>query len=112
MNKHALSIAVIGWLFIAVGVIALTYHSTHLSEDHIVWILLVRLLAIVCGAGLLFRQNWARWLTAAWLAYHVYLSIHHRVSELVVHTLLFAVIVYFLFRSESSAYFRRPNSPS
>jgi hypothetical protein len=106
MNKRPLSITIVSWIFIAVGVIALIYHSTHLSEDNIIWILLVRFLAIVCGAFMLFRQNWARWLTAAWLAYHVSLSLHHRASELIIHALLFLVIVYFLFRSESSAYFR------
>jgi hypothetical protein len=112
LNKRPLSITIIGWLFIAVGVVALTYHSTHLSEDHIVWILFVRFLALVCGVSLLFRQNWARWLTAVWLAYHVYLSLHHPPSELIIHTLLFLVIFYSLFRSESSAYFRRENAAS
>jgi hypothetical protein len=110
MNKRPLSITIIAWLFIAVGIIALTYHSIHFSEEHIVWILFVRFLAMVCGVGMLFRQNWARWLTTAWLAYHVYLSIHHRAFELIVHALLFLLIIYFLFRSESSAYFRGGNS--
>ena len=112
MNKRPLSITLISWLFIAVGVIALVYHSMHPSDDHIIWILFVRFLALLCGVCMLFRQNWARWLTAAWLAYHVYLSIYHATSELVIHALLFAVIVFFLFRRSSNAYFRAANSPS
>jgi len=70
MNKRPLSVTIISWLFIAVGVVALAYHSTHLNDEHILWILIVRFLALVGGIGLLLRQNWARWLIAA-LAYHV-----------------------------------------
>jgi hypothetical protein len=61
---------------------------------------------------MLFGQNWARWLTAAWIGYHVYLSVHHKASELIIHALLFIVIVFFLFRPAATAYFRRANSPS
>ena len=98
------------WLFIAVGVVTLAYHSTHTSDDY-VWVLFVRFLAIVAGVGMLFRQNWARWLTAAWIAYHVYLSLHHGASELMVHALLFITIVVFLFWPSSTAYFRDKNLP-
>lgn len=111
MYKRPLSITIISWLFIVVGIGALAYHGTHLPEEHIVWILFVRFLAIVCGVAMLLRQNWARWLTAAWLAYHVYLSLHHGNFELIVHSLLFVLILYFLFRSESSAYFRCKKMP-
>jgi hypothetical protein len=112
MNKRPLSITLISWLFIAVGVIALTYHSMHSSEDHIIWIFFVRFLALLCGICMLLRKNWARWLIVAWLAYHVYLSIYHAISELIIHGLLFVVIVFFLFRPSSNAYFRTANSPS
>ncbi len=112
MSKRPLSITIISWLFIAVGIVALAYHGTHLNENDIVWVLVVRFLAIVAGVGMLFRQNWARWLTAAWLAFHVYLSIHHELSELIVHALLLVVIGFFLFRSAANAYFRRANAPS
>ena len=56
--------------------------------------------------------NWARWLLAAWMAYHVVLSAFHSVTELALHTLLFGAIGYFLFRPQSSAYFRGVHSPS
>jgi hypothetical protein len=112
MQKRPLSITIVSWLFIAVGIVALAYHSTHISEAHIVWVLFVRFLAIVAGVGMLFRQNWARWLTAAWIAYHVYLSLHHHAaSELIVHALLFITIVVFLFWPSSTAYFRDKNRP-
>ena len=111
MNKRPLSISIIGWIFIAVGVVALTYHSIHKSEDYLIWVLLVRFLAIVCGIAMLFRQNWGRWLAAAWLAFHVYLSIHHETAELIIHALLLVVMVYFMFRSQANAYFQAGNAP-
>lgn len=112
MNKRPLAITIIGWLFIVVGVVALGYHSTHRSEEHLLWILFVRFLALVCGVAMLFRQNWARWLTVAWLGYHVYLSVHHELSELIIHAVLLVVIAWFLFRSSSTAYFRGTRSSS
>jgi hypothetical protein len=50
--------------------------------------------------------NWARWLLAVWMAYHVVLSILHSPVELMMHVLLFGVMGYFLFRPQASAYFR------
>jgi hypothetical protein len=116
MNKRPLSITIIGWIFVAVGIVGLIYHSTHPNEEHILWILFVRVLALVCGVCMLLRQDWARWLAAVWLAYHVYLSLGHEASKLIIHALLFVVIAIFLFRPSSTAYFRRkntlPNPPS
>jgi hypothetical protein len=117
MHKRPLSITIIGWIFIAVGIVGLIYHSTHPNEEYILWILFVRFLALVCGVCMLFRQNWTRWLAAAWLAYHVYLSFqdylsrHDKVPSLIVHALLFVVITYFLFRPSSTAYFRGKDAP-
>jgi hypothetical protein len=66
----------------------------------------VRLVAIICGAFMLRGRNWARWGLVVWLAYHVVLSALHTPFELLVHGLLFAVVLYFLFRQRASAYFR------
>ena len=118
MHKRPLSITIVGWIFIAVGIVGLIYHSTHPNEEYILWILVVRFLALVCGVCMLFRQNWARWLAAAWLAYHVYLSLndylslHDKVSSLIVHALLLVVIAFFLFRPSSTAYFRNQSTPT
>ena len=65
----------------------------------------VRLLALVAGVFMLYGFNWARWLLVVWLAYHVGLGAFHSALELVVHSLLLAVVVYFLFRRQASAYF-------
>lgn len=111
MNKRPLSVTVIGCIFVAAGVIGLAYHVTEFKtprsfEYGILWICLLRLLAILGGVLVLRGNNWARWLLLVWIAYHVILSAFHSLSELVAHGLLFAVIAYVLFRPQASAYFR------
>ncbi|MGH9883565.1 MAG: hypothetical protein ACRD6N_19240 [Pyrinomonadaceae bacterium] len=112
MNKRPRSITVISWIFIAVGSIALLYHLSELraqrwSEQGLVWVCFVRFLAVLSGVFMLRGFNWARWLLVVWLAYHVILSAFHSPFEVVMHSLLFGVVVYFLFRPQASAYFRR-----
>jgi len=110
MNKRPLSVTIIGFIFIAAGVIGFAYHAadfkTHRRFAEIVWVCLLRLLAILAGVFLLRGHNWARWLLLVWIAYHVVLSAFHSRSELIVHSLLFAVVAYLLFRPRASAYFR------
>ena len=111
MNKRPRSISVISWLFVAAGAIGLAYHATEFKVDRpfqydVVWVCLVRLLAILCGVFMLRGSNWARWLLLVWLAYHVILSAFHSLFELAMHGLLLGVIAYFLFRPQASAYFR------
>jgi hypothetical protein len=107
------SVTVIGGLFIAFGAIGLVYHATELDAgngfqyDELL-VLFVRLLAIVSGFYVLRGANWARWLTIAWMAYHVALSTFHSVGDTILHAVLLAVIGYVLLRPEASAYFRRP----
>src|SRR6266700_3042922 len=105
------SITVIGWLFVAAGVIGLAYHATEFKawrpfQYELLWVCLVRLLAVFCGVFMLRGSNWARWLLLVWIAYHVVLSAFHSFAEFVIHGLLFAVVAYFLFRPRASAYFR------
>jgi len=112
MSRRPLSITILGWLFIAVGGLALLYHITELKLQRPfnyqpALVCFVRLLAIVGGAFLLHGNNWARWLLALWMAFHVVLSIFHSPVELGMHLLLFGVIGYFLFRPRASAYFRK-----
>jgi hypothetical protein len=112
MNKRPLSVTIISGLFIAAGVIGLAYHVTELKTQggvqyEVVWVLLLRLMAIVCGVYMLRGSNWARWLTMLWMAYHVILSGFHSLQELVLHGFLFAVFAYFLFRAGATEYFRR-----
>jgi hypothetical protein len=109
-SKRPLSVTIIGCIFVAIGIIATAVHGAELKgqapvQQDVVWAVLVSLVALVCGIYMLRRSDWARWLAMAWLAFHVLLSIHSR-QELVVHSALFAVFAYFLFRTEARAYFR------
>jgi hypothetical protein len=111
MGKRPHSITVISWIFVAAGVVGLGYHATEFKARHpfdydFLWVCFVRLLAILCGVFMLRGSNWARWLLVVWLGYHVALSALHTPFELVVHSLLFAAVLFFLFQARSSAYFR------
>jgi hypothetical protein len=111
MNKRPRSVTVIGCLFVVAGVIGLAYHGAEFKakrpfDNDIVWVLLVRLLAILGGVFLLRGSDWARWFLLIWMAYHVILSAFHSMFEMIMHCLLFAVIAYFLCRPQASAYFR------
>ena len=111
MRKRPLSVTIISVLFIAAGLVGLTYHATEfktLSPFPFMLILVcfVRILAIVFGIGMLYAKNWARWGLLVWIAYHVGLSALHSVGQTVVHGLLFAVIAWFLLRPSVSEFYR------
>jgi hypothetical protein len=72
----------------------------------VLWVSFVRLLAILFGVFTLRGGNWARWGLVVWLGYHVILSVLHTPLELIMHSVLFAAVLYFLFRPQASAYFR------
>ena len=59
----------------------------------------------VLGATLLLNgRRWGRWLIVVWTGAHVVLSVEHDRLELAIHTLLFVVVCWLLYRRESSAY--------
>jgi hypothetical protein len=110
MNQRPLPVTVISLVLIATGGIGLVYHLSDLRAQHpfhyeIVWISLVRLMAILCGVYMLRANNWARWLSLAWIAFHVILSFFHSRFEVGFHALVFAAFAYFLFRPASNQYF-------
>jgi hypothetical protein len=105
-NKRPVSILILACVYLAVGSIGFAYHFSELRQPDGVWIELTEFLAILSGAFMLRGQNWARWLALAWIAFHVILSAFHEFRELAIHTLLFAVIVWLLFRPEGRRYFR------
>jgi hypothetical protein len=114
-------LTIVGWLFIAVGSIGLlvdwlplltTRAPQHLSELMVegiaglalIWS--VRLLAVIGGAGLLRGAGWARPLLAAWMLFHIGVSLLHSAAQFVVHLIVFAAISCVLVRPSSSDYFR------
>ena len=114
MNRRPLLVTIIAGIFLATGVLGLAFHASkiraHPFHYDIVWVLGLSAVAVVCGAYMLRRSNWARWLAVAWLAFHVGVSAFHSRRELIVHTLLLVVLTYLLFRPESTAYFRGPRT--
>jgi hypothetical protein len=107
-GERPVSVTAIAWLFIAVGTVTFIYHFPGLLHPH--WddfaIEFTELLALVAGIFMLRRQNWARWLTVAWMLFHVALSAFPPFHGLVVHVLIFAGISYLLLRSDAAQYFR------
>ena len=109
MNKRPDLVTAIGFVFIAVGAIEIAYHLIgfrHPFQNDVLWVCLVNLIAVVSGIYILRGSSWARWLTLAWIAYHVILSSFHSFGKLAVHGILFAVFAYFLFRPNVTKYFR------
>jgi hypothetical protein len=111
MNRRPRAITVLGWLFVAVGGSGLLFHLSEFKarlplDTDLIWASLVRLLAMAGGAFVLRGRNWARWLLAGWMAFHILLSIFHSPVELLMHVLLFGIIGYFLFYPPASAYFQ------
>jgi len=110
-NKRPISVTIVACAYIGMGIIGFAYHFKELFARQAhpyegVWIELVRLLAILCGAFMLRGHNWARWLALAWIAFHVVLSAFHAFGELAMHALFCAVIAWLLFRPEAARYFR------
>lgn len=110
-RKRPLSVTIIGCIFIAAGAVGLVYHLREFKHPpaDLLWVSVVRLLAIVGGVFVLGGRNWARWLTLIWMAYHVVLSAFHSRSEFIMHGVLLLVIAYFLSRANAVEYFRGPN---
>jgi|SRR5688572_13546559 len=75
MNPRPLSVTIISWLFIAAGTVGVVYHANEFKpqrpfENDAVWILFVRLMAIVCGVLMLRGSTWGRWLLLLRLSRH------------------------------------------
>lgn len=107
--KRPLSVTLISYLFIAAGTAGIIYHASELREiatrSEVIWVLTVRLLAIVGGLYALRGANWARWLLVAWIVYHVILSFYHSAAELVMHAALTVVVLIALFYKAANEYF-------
>lgn len=105
--KRPLSVTILAWLFIAVGVVSFIYgfplHGVH-ADDFLAES--VRLSGIVAGLFILRGENWARWLALSWIAFHAGLSAFHSLRETAIHTLFCIVFAIILFRPNATQYFR------
>jgi hypothetical protein len=116
MEKRPRTITVISWIFIVMGSFGFLHSllpyldadtAQRLAYFKAHWILhLARIAGFVSGVFMLYGFNWARWLLVAWIVFHLIISVLHSPFQLLVHTLLFAVVLYFIFRPPASRYFR------
>jgi hypothetical protein len=116
MNKRPLAVTIIAFVYLLLGLAGFGYHLTGIKTQHpfqydILWIELIFAIAAVCGVYLLRGQNWARWIALAWMAFHVVVSAFNNFRELAIHSLLCAIIAYFLFRPSATRYFRHDTGP-
>jgi hypothetical protein len=114
MKKRPLSVTILAVILAAAGIVGLIYHLTEIKTVspfpwEVLWVSVVRLVAIVAGVFMLRGRNWARWVAIAWIGFHVGISAFHSAREVVMHAILFAVFAYFLFRRVGSMYFGRPS---
>jgi hypothetical protein len=111
MTRRPLSVTLLSVLIAAAGAVGLAYHLSELNlrhpfQNYVLWVGLIRLVAIVCGVYMLRGDNWARWLAMVWIGFHVVISGFHSLPEFAFHGLLFAVFAYVLFRPQATEYFR------
>jgi hypothetical protein len=106
------SMLVVGVLFLVLGALDLWRGFAPLFASAPHWriatddveVLAIGIAAIVGGAYVIRGANWARWLLAVWMAFHVAISIGQP-SKLVAHLVIFGFVAYLLFRPGVSAHF-------
>ena len=110
MRKSSPSILVVGVLFLALGVLDVWRGVAPLFDGHSrlagddLLVLAIGIAALIGGTFVLRGRNWARWLLAAWMAFHVAISVG-KPTALVAHLVIFGFIAFLLFRPPASAHF-------
>jgi hypothetical protein len=108
-----LSLTLVAWAFILVGAGSILKDLLPLvgagrsaaltgllveGAPMLTFIWLVRALAVVGGVGVLRGRPWARWLLAAWMIFHVGISLFHSAGETAAHVVIFSALTWALFR--------------
>ena len=108
-NPRPISITILACIYIAVGIMGLTYHFREIVslQNDSLWIALTEVLAIICGVFMLRGRDWARWLALAWIAFHVILSAFNSLHQFLMHSLICALIAWVLLHPTATRYFRR-----
>lgn len=103
------AITVVGWLYIALGIIGLVRHGSvaiRAFHQEDIWILLSEAVALLAGIFMLRGANWARWLAFLWMAAHVVIAWLNGPQQVLFHAIIFAGITVLLFRADARAFFR------
>lgn len=106
-----LAVLLVSCLYMAVGAIGIVAHFPELMarQSDSVLIEVTELLALVAGVFLFRGHNWARWLALIWMAFHVAISFPV-IRQVVVHSIIFGLIAWALFRSDARRYFKPLNA--
>jgi len=120
MSKRPLPVTLIAWLFMVIGSVSIPrgvlplFNMSGRSESPDIKKHTIEeffevsgsgVLALVGGIFTLRGKSWARWLCLIWMGGHVILSLLHTPFELMIHSVFFVLILYALFRPQSSGYF-------
>jgi len=106
------SVLVVGVLFLVLGALDLwrglaplfaSAPHWHVATDDME-VLAIGIAAIVGGGYVIRGANWARWLLAVWMAFHVAISIGQP-RALIAHLVIFGFVAYLLFRPGVAAHF-------
>jgi hypothetical protein len=111
MNKRPIYVTVLGYLLIAVGVIGIAYHFNEFkgaNPNEYLLVLVVRLIAVACGVYVLRGKSWARWLSIAWIACHLVISIFDTQKGVAVHAVVLIAFTVLFFLPAANRYFRSP----
>lgn len=111
-NQRPVSILILACVYLAIGGVAFAYNFPQLWRSDGVWVEITEFVAIVAGVFMLKGRNWARWLAVAWIGFHVILSAFHTFREAAMHSLFFALVVWFLFRPAARRYFGALTGPT
>lgn len=108
-------IVIVSILFILTGILGIATHTNDFNKPDVrlvelLWTLLVRILAVVCGILLLYKIKWARWLAIAWLVYHIVIGAFNSTSEVIAHTVILVIVCVLLFLPISVDYFKQNKS--
>jgi hypothetical protein len=112
-NQRPLAVLLVSCLYMAVGAVGFVVNFTKLRtlQQDSIWIELTESLAFIAGLYMFRGRNWARWLAIGWMAFHVAISFPV-VREVVIHSIIFAVIAWVLFRPDARRYFTPPKPDS
>jgi len=109
VNKRPIYVTVVAYILIAAGAIGIAYHFTEFRvapPTEYFGILVVRLIAVIAGVYVLRGNDWARWLSIAWIAFHLAISIFHTKEGVAVHAVVLITFTVLLFLPASNRYFR------
>jgi hypothetical protein len=109
MNKRPIYVTVLAYILIAAGAIGIAYHFTDFRVSppmEYFGVLVVRLIAVMAGVYMLRGKDWARWLSIAWIALHLAISIFHTKEGVAVHAVALVAFTVLLFLPEANRYFR------